>query len=122
MGEGGRQGIGNGSPSEVTARQFLVSTSFCTSLPISSRRRQAFSRNEIILSTSASLGSLSSGSLGLATGGLGTPGNGSPRANSSFFSVAFSPCRRTISVSSAERSSGTALQVQPASLLPHCET
>ena len=47
-----------------------------------------------------SLGSLSSGSPGFATGGLDTPGSGSPRANSSFFSTAFSPCRRVISVSS----------------------
>jgi hypothetical protein len=44
------------------------------------RRRQAFARNEITLSTSASLGRLSFGSLGLATGGLATPGNGSPWA------------------------------------------
>ena len=88
--------IANGSLSEVTARQFFLSTSFCTTLPISSRRRQAFSRNEITLSTSASLGSLSSGSVGPAAGGLGTPGTGSPRASSSFFSVAFSSCRRAI--------------------------
>ena len=44
--------------------QFFFSMSFCTSLPISIKRRQTFSRNEITLSTSASLGSLSSGSLG----------------------------------------------------------
>jgi hypothetical protein len=65
--------------------QFFFSTSFCTLLPISSKRRQTFSRNETTLSTSASLGSLSSGSPGLASDG--TPGNGSPRAKSSFFSV-----------------------------------
>src|SRR5215510_5193789 len=51
-----------------------------------------------------------------------TRGTGSPRANGSFFSVAFSSCRRAISVSSAERSSGTTLQVPPASLRLHCET
>ena len=39
--------------------QFFFSTSFSTVLPISIRRRQTFSRYEITLSTSASLGSLS---------------------------------------------------------------
>src|SRR5262249_11440043 len=84
--------------------------------------RQTFSRNAITLSTSASLGSLSSGSPGFARGEPGAPGSGSPRPKSSFFSVAFSPCRRAISASSAERSSGTTLQAQPASLRLHCET
>jgi hypothetical protein len=37
------------------------STSLCTFLPISTNRRQTFSRNETTLSTSASLGSSSSG-------------------------------------------------------------
>jgi hypothetical protein len=60
------------------------------------------------MTTSASLGNLSSGSLGFAAGELGTPGIGSPRASSSFFSVALSPCRRAISASNDERSSGTA--------------
>src|SRR5215831_305967 len=49
-------------------------------------------------------------------------GHRQPTRQSSFFIVAFSPCRRTISVSSAERSSGTTLQAQPASLRLHCET
>jgi hypothetical protein len=61
------------------APQFFFSTSLCTVLPISIKRRQTFSRNEITLSTSASLGSLSSGSPGVAPDGLGTPGTGSPR-------------------------------------------
>jgi GAF domain-containing protein len=74
---------------------------------------KSFSRKETTLSTSASLGSLSSGSPGFAPDGPGTPGIGSPRANSSFFSVAFSPCKRAISVSSAERSSGTILYTGP---------
>jgi hypothetical protein len=46
--------------------QFFFSTSLCTLLPISIRRRQIFSRNEITLSTSASLGSFSFGSPGFA--------------------------------------------------------
>jgi hypothetical protein len=53
-----------GSLQPRSARQFFLSTSFCTFLPISIKRRQTFSRNEITLSTSASLGSLSSGSRG----------------------------------------------------------
>src|SRR5262245_43602775 len=61
------------------APQFFFSTSLCTVLPISIKRRQTFSRNEITLSTSASLGSLSSGSPGVAPDGLGTPVTGSPR-------------------------------------------
>src|SRR5262249_39356483 len=81
-----------------------------------------FSRNETTLSISASLGILSSPSPGFAPGAAETPGTGSPRDKSSFFIAAFSPCRRTISVSSAERSSGTTLQAQPASLRLHCET
>jgi hypothetical protein len=47
--------------------------SFCTFLPISIKRRQTFSRNDITLSTSASLGSLSSGSPGLAPDGPAHP-------------------------------------------------
>src|SRR5215831_15163913 len=104
------------------APQFFFSTSLWTVLPISIKRRQTFSRNEITLSTSASLGSLSSGSPGFAPDGPETPGTGSPRAKSSFFRLVFSPCRRAISVSSAERSSGTTLQAQPISLRLHCET
>src|SRR5215469_9529781 len=46
------------------APQFFFSTSFCTFLPSSIKRRQTFSRNEITLLTSASLGSLSSGAWG----------------------------------------------------------
>src|SRR5262249_32147633 len=95
----------------------MTSTSLCTVLPISIKRRQTFSRNEITLSTSASLGSLSSGSPGFAPDGPETPGTGSPRAKSSFFRLVFSPCRRAISVSSAERSSGTTLQA-PADIAP----
>src|SRR6516162_4029954 len=90
-------------------------------LPITINRRQTFSRNEITLSTSASLGSLSSGSPDFAPAEPCTPATGSPRAKSSFFNVAFSPCRWAISVSSAERSSGTTLQAQPALLRLHFE-
>src|SRR5262249_28980575 len=104
------------------APQFFFSTSLCTVLPISIKRRQTFSRNEITLSTSASLGSLSSGSPGFAPDGLGTSGTGSPRAKSSFFGPAFSPCRRAISVPSPDRPSGTTLQAQPISLRLHCDT
>src|SRR6266478_9382448 len=89
---------------------------------MSIKRRQTFSTNETTLSISASLGSLISPSPGFAPDGAETPGTGSPRDKSSFFTVAFSPCRRAISVSSAERSSGTTLQAQPASLRLHCET
>src|SRR5262249_10132671 len=116
---------GDGGTADGHARQllqFFFSRSFCTFLPISIKRRQTFSRNATTLSTSASLGSLSSPSPGFAPDGAETPGTGSPRDNSSFFIVAFSPCRRTIWVSSAERSSGTTLQAQPASLRLHCET
>src|SRR5262249_49233922 len=56
------------------APQFFFSTSLCTVLPISIKRRQTFARNEITLSTSASLGSLSSGSPGFAPDGLGASG------------------------------------------------
>src|SRR5215813_5540680 len=104
------------------APQFFFSTSLCTVLPISIKRRQTFSTNAITLSTSASLGTLSSGSPGFAPDGLGTSGTRSPRAKSSFFRLAFSPCRRAISVSSVERSSGTTLQAQSTSLRLHCET
>jgi hypothetical protein len=38
-----------GSLQPRSARQFFLSTSFCTFLPISIKRRQTFSRNEIIL-------------------------------------------------------------------------
>jgi len=65
------------------APQFFFSTSLCTVLPISIKRRHTFSRNEITLSTSASLGSLSSGSPGFASDGLGAPGTGSPGAKGS---------------------------------------
>src|SRR6266446_10406974 len=91
-------------------------------LAVSGYPPEMFSRNEITLSTSASLGSLSSGSPGFAPDGPDTPGTGSPRARSSFFSVAFSPCRRAISVSSAERSSRTTLQAQPESFRLQCDT
>jgi hypothetical protein len=114
-----RNGRGCLADRNPSARQFFLSMSFCTFLPISIKRRQTFSRNDITLSTSASLGSLSSGSPGLAPDGLGAPGKGSPRPNSSFFRVAFSLCRRAISVSSGERSSGTTSQTHPPSLRPH---
>jgi hypothetical protein len=52
----------------------------------------------------------------------GSGGKGSPRPNKSFFRVAFPLCRRAISVSSAERSSGTTLQTHPPSLRLQCET
>ena len=50
-------------------------------------------------------------------------GVGGPQAKeSSVFSLAFSSCKRAISISSAERSSGTNLQAQPASLRLHSDT
>src|SRR5260221_5825076 len=54
-------------------------------LAVSGYPPEMFSRNDITLSTSASLGSLSSGSPGFAPDGPDTPGTGSPRARSSFF-------------------------------------
>src|SRR6185369_3362044 len=41
----------NGTRATSMRSQFFLSTSFCTSLPISSSRRQTFSRNDITLST-----------------------------------------------------------------------
>jgi hypothetical protein len=54
------------APELQIGSRVTTSTRHWTFLPISTNRRQTFSRNETALSTSASLGSSSSGSPGQA--------------------------------------------------------
>jgi hypothetical protein len=65
---------------------------------------------------------------GMLAGGTGRvsavmpPGSSRPFASIDFLSEAFSRCSRAISLSSASRSSGAALQDQPMALELHCAT